>query len=312
MSDLSVIVSSYRVSFTPEGSGGESVLLDVGALVEAEPTMEGGPQVVVHEHIAREWAEVRSRGNAQYLLRLDAYELHESPAAAQAFGWNRWLELTMKPAGVLRFMTGFEVGAEGSGAVDWEFDAVVQQVVHEPMCGETSPFDTACGTHMRYEVLLTRQRQTGEADEWVQRPQGTEEDNFNSYGFGMQVLKSGTVVGLDVECRNGGTAVPAGVPLWTKVWDANGNLLAVSENSQVHAVGALLSWEFSGFAVEELSSLRVTMHADNDMQAEFAAGRMCCFRVVRKVEGEAGGMLNSAGGYSNTTHVAKYVLRMVK
>lgn len=312
MSDLSVIVSSYRVSFTPEGSGGELVLVDVGGLVEAEPAMEGGPQVVVHEHIARAWAELRSRGNAQYLLRLDAYELHESAAAAQAFGWNRWLEMTQRPAGVLRFVTGFSEGAEGSGSVDWEFDAVVQQVLHEPMCGETSPFETACGTHMRYEVLLTRQRQTGEADEWVQRPQGTAEDNFNSYGFGMQVLKSGTVVGLDVECRNDRTPAPAGVPMWAKVWDASGNLLAVSTNSQVHAVGALLSWQFSGFTVREFDSLRVTMHADNDMQAEFTVGEMCCFRVVRKVEGETGGMLNSQGGFSSTAVVAKYALRMVK
>lgn len=309
MTDMSVIVSSYRVSFTPEGGSAASVLLDVGGMMEAEPVMEGGPQVAVHEHIAREWAEVRSRGNAQFVLRLDAYELHEAPSVAQAYGWERWLELTLRPRGVLRFETGFPEGASVP-LVDWEFDAVVQKVEHAGMDGESSPFETACGTHMRYEVLLVRQRVTGEEAEWVQRPQGTGEDNFNAYGFAVQVLRGGTVTGLEVECRSNAAANVATEAVWAKVWNADGELLGVSTNSQVHEAGAVLRWEFSGFEVRELAMLRVTMETDADMEAAFAVGEYCCYRVVNKAEGEAGGMLNSGGDFSNTGVVAKYALSM--
>lgn len=311
MSEVNVIESCCRVSFTPADGEAALVLLAVGDTAEAEPVMEGGPQVTTHELISRRWAVTKARGNAQFTLSFDVYGRHESHAAARAYGWKRWLELTLRPEGVLCFQTGFPVGAENSPEVDWEFDAVVQRVEHVALNQESSPYEDACGSHLRYEVLLTNQRAAGDVAEWVQRPQGDEEDNANAHGFVVQVLKTGLVTAVEVECCSNRVPLPADVPVWVKVWNEAGELLAVSADSQVHAIGAVLRWNFTAkLRVKEAQLLWFTFHSNADPEPFFCTGEECCFCVVRKVTGEAGGMLNAAGAYSSTAVVPKYALKM--
>ncbi len=147
-------------------------------------------------------------------------------------------------------------------------------------------------------------------------PAGTSEDNFNSYGFVCVVSRAGKITQLDIECRATGSAEPGGdVPIYVKVWRGTTELLARSTNAQTHAIAATLTYTFEPFEVAQGDELRVTYHtADGLETTSYQMGRMVCQRAVALTTGETGGMLNSAGVYSNTGYTAKYTwhLRILK
>lgn len=139
-------------------------------------------------------------------------------------------------------------------------------------------------------------------------PAGTEEDNYNAYGFACVMTQSGKVDGLTIECRHNQSASPADTPVWIKVWRGNSELLAISDNSQVHALNAVLNYTFATpFEVAAGDDLRVSFHtAEGLSTSAYQMGIQCCMRVVRLVSGESGGMLGSQGGFENSGWTAKY------
>ena len=139
-------------------------------------------------------------------------------------------------------------------------------------------------------------------------PAGTEEDNYNSYGFMCVMPKSGIVDGLTIGCRHSGSATPTDTPLWIKVWRGNTELLAVSDNSQLHALNAVLTYTFATpFDVTAGDELRVSFHtADGMSTSAYQMGVQGCLRSVRLLDGESGGMLGSQGNVANSEWTAKY------
>lgn len=147
-------------------------------------------------------------------------------------------------------------------------------------------------------------------------PAGTEEDNYNSYGFVCVMPKSGNVDGLTIGCRHSGgsgSATPIDTPVWIKVWRGNSELLAVSENSQQHALDAELNYTFvTPFAVSAGDEIRVSFHtADGLSTSTYQMGVQGCLRSVRLVSGESGGMLGSNGSVANSTWTAKYAWNLL-
>ena len=139
-------------------------------------------------------------------------------------------------------------------------------------------------------------------------PAGTEEDNYNSYGFACVMPKAGKVEGLTIECRHDGSAIPADTQVWVKVWRGNSELLAVSDNSQVHALDAVLNYTFATpFEVAAGDEIRVSFHTSDGLSTTaYQMGIQCCMRSVRLLDGESGGMLGSQGGFANEGWTAKY------
>lgn len=129
-------------------------------------------------------------------------------------------------------------------------------------------------------------------------PEGTTEDNYNCYGFGFVMPRAGRIKGLTLECRDAGTATPADTPIWLKVWRGT-TLIARSENSQQHAVDAVLRYNFAEpFEVAEGEEIKVSFHAEEGLaETGYYMGRECCLRVVAKDPDTPGGLLGAAGGY---------------
>lgn len=142
-------------------------------------------------------------------------------------------------------------------------------------------------------------------------PAGTEEDNYNAFGFACVMTKAGKVDGLTIDCRHSGSsgsAAPIDTPVWIKVWRGSSEMLAVSDNSQVHALDAVLNYTFATpFEVAAGDEIRVSFHTSDGLSTTaYQMGVQCCFRVVRLLDGESGGMLGSQGGFANEGWVAKY------
>lgn len=206
-----------------------------------------------------------------------------------------------------------------------------QAVIPTPSSNGTAPCSSLLTDGMRWApdaVLVQRYAAEGnrllvttpgnleaenETKTVIEQPSGTTEDNWNGYGFGCIVQQSGTVKRLEIECRHEGSAQPANIPVWVKVWLAvsdNSQLLAVSDNSQLHSVNAVLSYEFPEFEVTAGDELRVSFHtADGLETTAYQMGVQCCMRVVAKDSNEPGGMLGSMGSYGDTSQrrwMAKY------
>ena len=131
-------------------------------------------------------------------------------------------------------------------------------------------------------------------------PEGTTEENYNAYGFGFVMPRAGRIKGLTLECRDNNTATPENTPVWLKVWRGT-TLIARSENSQQHAVAAVLRYSFAEpFAVLEGEEIKVSFHSEDGMETTaFQMGRQCCLRVVAKDPATPGGLLGAAGGYGS-------------
>ena len=131
-------------------------------------------------------------------------------------------------------------------------------------------------------------------------PEGTTEENYNAYGFGFEMPRAGRIKGLTLECRDNNTATPADTPVWLKVWRGT-TLIARSENSQQHAVAAVLSYSFAEpFEVAEGEEIKVSFHAEEGLaETGYYMGRQCCLRVVAKDLDTPGGLLGAAGGYGS-------------
>lgn len=129
-------------------------------------------------------------------------------------------------------------------------------------------------------------------------PEGTTEENYNAYGFGFVMPRAGRIKGLTLECRDNNTATPADTPIWLKVWRGT-TLIARSENSQQHAVAAVLSYSFAApFEVAAGEEIKVSFHAEEGLaETGYYMGRQCCLRVVAKDPDTPGGLLGAAGGY---------------
>lgn len=148
-------------------------------------------------------------------------------------------------------------------------------------------------------------------------PEGTTEEDYNAYGFGFVMPRTGRIKGLTLECRDSGTATPENTPVWLKVWRGT-TLIARSENSQQHAVDAVLGYSFAEpFEVAEGEEIKVSFHAEEGLaETGYYMGRQCCLRVVAKDPAAPGGMLGDQGGYGSASDatqrswVAKHTWRM--
>jgi len=157
----------------------------------------------------------------------------------------------------------------------------------------------------------------GYAEEEV-APEGSTEADYNAYGFGFVMPRTGRIKGLTLECRDSGTATPENTPVWLKVWRGT-TLIARSENSQQHAVDAVLGYSFAEpFEVAEGEEIKVSFHAEEGLaETGYYMGRQCCFRVVAKDPAAPGGMLGDQGGYGSATDttqrswVAKHTWHML-
>ncbi len=143
-------------------------------------------------------------------------------------------------------------------------------------------------------------------------PEDSSEDNYNGHGFGFVMPRAGRIKGLTLECRDAGTATPANTPVWLKVWRGT-TLIARSDQGQQHALGAELSYTFAEpFAVLEGEEIKVSFHYEDGMETSaFQMGASCCMRVVAKDSATPGGILNSSGGYAQSSWVAKHIWHML-
>lgn len=149
-------------------------------------------------------------------------------------------------------------------------------------------------------------------------PEGTTEEDYNAYGFGFVMPRTGRIKGLTLECRDSGTATPENTPVWLKVWRGT-TLIARSENSQQHAVDAVLGYSFAEpFEVEEGEEIKVSFHAEAGLaETGYYMGRQCCLRVVAKDPAAPGGLLGDQGGYGSASDatqrswVAKHIWHML-
>ena len=141
--------------------------------------------------------------------------------------------------------------------------------------------------------------------EYKGSPQGTAQDNFNSYGFSYKVSQGGIIGGLKMFCRSGGGLTTDNEPIYIKIWNADNTLLATSDNSCVHALGTELSYTFRPFEVSQNQLLKVSFHSKNTKNNQnYSMDIFGCVRCVSLVEGEQGCMLNSSGTPSNTALTA--------
>ncbi len=143
-------------------------------------------------------------------------------------------------------------------------------------------------------------------------PEGGTEDNYNGHGFGFVMPRAGRIKGLTLECRDAGSATPADMPIWLKVWRGT-TLIARSDQGQQHALNAILSYTFAEpFAVLEGEEIKVSFHSEDGMETTaFQMGRQCCLRVVAKDSATPGGILNSSGGYAQSGWVARHTWHML-
>lgn len=150
-------------------------------------------------------------------------------------------------------------------------------------------------------------------------PNGTTEDNYNGYGFGCVMPRSGKITALTLQCRHDGTVSPADTPIWLKVWrGGTQELITRSKNPQEHQLDATLYYTFEApFTVEEGEEIKVSFHAEEGLaETGYYMGRECCLRVVDKDPSEPGGMLGNMGGYgadsdpTQRSWIPKYVWQM--
>ena len=125
----------------------------------------------------------------------------------------------------------------------------------------------------------------------------SEESNYDAYGFGLIMNHSGQMVSLEVECRQG-SSTSGTEPVWCKVWH-NGELLALSLNSQVHQAHATLKWEFNPFTVAAGQEYKFIFHKEGSKDStSFSTDYKGCFRVFRKSDADGVGMIGDGGGYA--------------
>ena len=128
---------------------------------------------------------------------------------------------------------------------------------------------------------------------------GGEESNYDAYGFGLIMNHSGQMVSLEVECRQG-ASTSGTEPVWCKVWH-NGELLALSLNSQVHQAHAALKWEFNPFTVAAGQEYKFIFHKEGSKDStSFSTDYKGCFRVFRKSAADGVGMIGDSGGYATS------------
>ena len=109
---------------------------------------------------------------------------------------------------------------------------------------------------------------------------------------------SGLMRSLSVPCRNSSSSAQVGTePVWCKVWK-DGQLIALSLNSQVHGVGKMLTWDFEPFDVEAGAEYKFLFNKEGTKDSlSFSTDFSGCFHVVRKSSADGVGMLGSSGNY---------------
>ena len=129
-------------------------------------------------------------------------------------------------------------------------------------------------------------------------PDSGDEDNYDAFGFGVIMKGSGLMRSLSVPCRNSSSSAQVGTePVWCKVWK-DGQLIALSLNSQVHGVGKMLTWDFEPFDVEAGAEYKFLFNKEGTKDSlSFSTDFSGCFHVVRKSTADGVGMLGSSGNY---------------
>jgi hypothetical protein len=129
-------------------------------------------------------------------------------------------------------------------------------------------------------------------------PDSGDEDNYDAFGFGVIMKGSGLMRSLSVPCRNLSSSAQVGTePVWCKVWK-DGQLIALSLNSQVHGVGKMLTWDFEPFDVEAGAEYKFLFNKEGTKDSlSFSTDFSGCFHVVRKSSADGVGMLGSSGNY---------------
>ena len=129
-------------------------------------------------------------------------------------------------------------------------------------------------------------------------PDSGDEDNYDAFGFGVIMKGSGLMRSLSVPCRNSSSSAQVGTePVWCKVWK-DGQLIALSLNSQVHGVGKMLTWDFEPFDVEAGAEYKLLFNKEGTKDSlSFSTDFSGCFHVVRKSSADGVGMLGSSGNY---------------
>ena len=129
-------------------------------------------------------------------------------------------------------------------------------------------------------------------------PDSGDEDNYDAFGFGVIMKGSGLMRSLSVPCRNSSSSAQVGTePVWCKVWK-DGQLIALSLNSQVHGVGKMLTWDFEPFDVEAGAEYKFLFNKEGTKDSlSFSTDFSGCFHVVRKSSADGVGMLGSSGNY---------------
>ena len=129
-------------------------------------------------------------------------------------------------------------------------------------------------------------------------PDSGDEDNYDAFGFGVIMKGSGLMRSLSVPCRNSSSSAQVGTePVWCKVWK-DGQLIALSLNSQVHGVGKMLTWDFEPFDVEAGAEYKFLFNKEGTRDSlSFSTDFSGCFHVVRKSSADGVGMLGASGNY---------------
>ena len=142
-------------------------------------------------------------------------------------------------------------------------------------------------------------------------PVGAPDNNAYAYGFFYTMPRGGAITGLEINCRNAGSATPVNTPIWVKVWRGT-QLLGRSHNSQTHAVGEVLRYEFAEpLPVAAGDELRVSFHTEDGLATTaYQMGVQGCIRTVTIGSGERGGVLDSNGGWGATTFTAYHTWHM--
>ena len=128
-------------------------------------------------------------------------------------------------------------------------------------------------------------------------PATGDESNYDAYGFGIIMPHSGKVTSLEIDCRQGSNTSGA-EPVWCKVWK-DGELVALSLNSQVHKAYETLKWEFPPFVAVAGQEYKFIFHKEGSKDStSFSTDYKGCFRVVRKASSDGVGMIGDGGGYA--------------
>ena len=129
-------------------------------------------------------------------------------------------------------------------------------------------------------------------------PDSGDEDNYDAFGFGVIMKGSGLMRSLSVPCRDSSNSAQVGTePVWCKVWK-DGQLIALSLNSQVHGVGKMLTWDFEPFDIEAGAEYKFLFNKEGTKDSlSFSTDFSGCFHVVRKSSADGVGMLGASGNY---------------